>query len=94
MASNNETIGDFTQVACEAVHTPSNVVLAGREGRVSDPNCLLSASQNEAPGSAGESRPMIESPDVADETFASGGAAPKCRMTCEDLKNSATSFGG
>jgi hypothetical protein len=52
MASNNETIGDFTQVACEAVHTPSNVVLAGREGRVSGPNCLSGASQKSA-GSAG-----------------------------------------
>jgi hypothetical protein len=43
MASNNENVGDFTEVAREAVHTPSNVVLAGREGRVSDPNSILSA---------------------------------------------------
>jgi hypothetical protein len=48
MASNNETIGDFTEVACEAVHTPSNVVLAMQAGRVSDPNCLSGASQKSA----------------------------------------------
>jgi hypothetical protein len=48
MASNNETIGDFTEVACEAVHTPSNVASAMREGRVSDPNSLSGASQRGA----------------------------------------------
>ena len=60
MASNNETIGDFTQVACEAVHTPSNVVLAEREGRVSDPNCLSGPSQKKRRALPEENRLMIE----------------------------------
>ena len=64
MASNNETIGDFTQVACEAVHTRSNVVLAGREGRVSDPNCLSGPSQKKRRALPEEKRLMIESPDA------------------------------